>query len=231
MVRFFVTLGCVVLLCACNGDGDGNGDGGSGSGAGFGAGFGGSGGGNAGGSGAMCQSFSPCGGSIDGTWRVQDICVEDALSLAGMATDEPACRDLFRSVQTGGSGTITFQSGTVTSNALLTVEMNAVWTVPCLMAASGVQNLDLATTCTNIGQNYAMNPDFSASACKVAGQTCDCTVELEQDFALPAMYTLAGSAITFEGDSSVTTYCVSGNTLSISNMDTETSGTLTLTRP
>lgn len=228
MTRFLTVLGCAVLLGACDGDG-GNGDGGgfSGSGAGFGSGFGGSGGGDGI---VMCQALSPCGGDLAGTWRVQDICIEDALSLAGMATDEPECRDLFRRVDTGGRGTMTFQAGTVTSSAVLTIEMNAVWTLPCLMAASGATNLSIASACATIGDNYAANPEFTASSCKVAGQTCDCTIAMERDFALPPNYTLDGSQITFAGDTSMTTYCVSGTTLSISNVDTESSGTLTLTR-
>jgi hypothetical protein len=126
-----------------------------------------------------------------------------------------------------------FQAGSATSNAVLTIDVRGVWTLPCLRAISGVSDIDLASTCANIDQNYADNPVFSASSCMVVGQTCDCMVTSEQQFSLGDAYTVKGSEITFAGDPSKTTYCVSGSMLRMSSMsmgEGAASGTITLTR-
>jgi hypothetical protein len=237
MTRALILSACVALLYACPGGGSGNGGdgdgdaGSSGGGAGFSGGFAGaSGASGVGGGGNMCSAFTPCGGSIEGMWTVQDICIENAADLAGMAIDDPACSNLFVSAQTGGSGTMTFQAGTASSTALLTMELHVVWTLPCLRAASGVQTVDLAPTCANIDQNYADNPEFTSGSCMVVGQTCDCVVTAEQDFALGDSYTVQGSQITFAGDPSRTNFCVSGSMLQLGSMDGEATGTVTLTR-
>jgi hypothetical protein len=226
--RFLMSVVCIALLSACEGD-DGSGGGGGAGSSGGGAGASGGGAGVGGGS-STCQPFAPCGGNIDGAWTVQDICIADAADLAGMAIDDPACSNLFVGAETGGSGTMTFQSGSATSSAVLTMDLHVVWTLPCLRAASGASSIDLTTTCANIDQNYAANPEFTAGSCMIVGQTCDCIVTAERAFDLGDSYTISGSDLMFAGDSSTTAYCVSGSTLRLSSMDGTASGTVTLTR-
>lgn len=227
MRRDPIILACVALLYACPGGGGGGG-GASGGGAG-------ASGGGAGVTGdRSCPAFAPCGGSLDGTWRVEDICISNAAELAGMAIDDPACSNLFVGGETSGSGSMTFQDGIATSNAVLTMDLHLVWTLPCLRAATGASSIDIAATCTNIDQNYANDPDFTAGSCMLVGQTCDCIVSAERNFSLGDSYTVTGSEITFAGDPSETTYCVSGSMLRFSSRaptgSGTASGTITLTR-
>jgi hypothetical protein len=218
---------CIGLLSACPGGGGGSG-GASGGGAGA------SGGGGDLTGDRTCPPSAPCGGDIEGTWNVQDICISNAAALAGMAIDDPACSNLFVGSETSGSGTMTFQAGTATTTAVLTMDLHVVWTLPCLRAASGASSIDLAATCTNIDQSYATDPDFTAGSCMLVGQTCDCIVSAERAFSLGDSYTIKGSEITFTGDPSKTTYCASDSMLRFSSMATTASGTasgtFTLTR-
>lgn len=164
--------------------------------------------------GETCEAVTACGGDIEGGWNVDDICVEDAVALAGMAVDDPACSNLFVSVTTGASGMFTFASGALTSTFTMTIDVHAVWTRACLVAVSGAPNLDVAATCMNLDAEYRNNPQFSAASCALVNGNCDCELSSERELFAGNNYTIQGNQIVYPSEGAVD-YCVQGDALSI----------------
>jgi hypothetical protein len=206
-------------VCACDGD-DGDGGGGT---SGGGAGTGGF-------ANQTCDTLSACGGDVEGVWTVEDLCVADAARIAGMSNDEPECEDLFVGAHTDGTGTATFSDGDASSSIVMTMDLHAVWTPACLSAVSGLQSVDIERTCTSLDREYAENPKFTGASCMIVAGNCDCIVSAESTLVLGSMYTLAGTQITFAGDSGPTDYCVRGDRLQMSAMMGGERMLLTLTR-
>ena len=207
-------------LCACDGD-DGDGGGGaSGGGAGTGGGF----------ANQSCDTLTACGGDIEGMWTVEDLCIADAARLAGMATDEPECQNLFVGAQTDGTGTATFSGGNASASIVLMMDIHAVWTPACIKAVSGLQSVDIVQTCTNLDREYAENPQFTGASCMTVAGNCDCIISAESSFGLGGAYTLGGTQVMFTGDPGPTNYCVEGDRLRMSAMMDGERMLLTFTR-
>lgn len=194
----------LVLLCACKSDGDGDGSG-------------------------ACGAVAACGGDVEGTWNVADLCISNAADLAGMSVDEPECSNLFVGAEVGATGSMTFASGTATSNVTMTLDLHAVWTKACIEAVAGASNIDVAATCANLDTEYSTNPQFSGGSCMVSGGNCDCVISSERPFALGSQYSVNGSQLSFTGDDPAT-FCVDGDQLQIAGRSDQTNLVISLTR-
>jgi hypothetical protein len=164
--------------------------------------------------GENCEQLTGCGGDVEGTWNVEDICVENAVALAGMAVDDPACSTLFAGVNVGASGSFMFNAGALTSTFMMTVDIHAVWTPACLMALSGATNLDIAATCASLNNEYGSNGQFSAASCAVVGGNCDCELSSERELFAGNNYTVQGNKIVYPSEGAID-YCVEGNALTL----------------
>ena len=84
-----------------------------------------------------CQDFSPCGGDIEGTWEVDNVCSTDDL-VAQMNTFSsqlvPACEDVIRTASITWSGTIDYSAGIETADLESVTTFTAVYTAECMAA-------------------------------------------------------------------------------------------------
>lgn len=178
-----------------------------------------------------CPNVTPCGGDLVGTWTVTSSCLDVSgqldVSLIGMS-----CPSLpvTGSLQVGGSWTAaadgSYLDGTVTTGSetfTLAPECLVISSTPttCSGAASVIQALGYSSVVCN----------------EKASGGCDCSATVEQPggmglvsylAARDGWYTVAGSTLTT--DVAPYSYCVSGNTLTLTPGATtpEVSGTIVL---
>jgi hypothetical protein len=173
------------------------------------------GGGGAAGSGT-CSAVAPCGGSLDGTWQVDGVCVEGDLAAVMLAQQNlpAACHDLFQSVTPTMTGTVTFADGMETDNFSQTVGASVLFTEACMSADVGYAVIISAATCTSVGPYLVSNQQFSTATCSLAGSNCACSVsQRSQSPTTPQAYVVSGNTVTYSGGGSSMDYCVSGTTL------------------
>ncbi len=150
-------------------------------------------------------TFTPCGGSLEGTWVYQTACGTTAFQMM-------ECPGVVVNVPPDVSGTWTFNAdGTYSTD--LAIEESGTETIP-LSCLAGV------TDCTklNNSSNFA-GLNVSLTACTGnANQTCTCTVAESGTLAESGKYATAGNnlSLTVNGSTNPGTpsgYCVSGNQL------------------
>jgi hypothetical protein len=158
-------------------------------------------------SGTSCPAaFTPCGGSLVGTWNYQTAC--GASSLVTMS-----CPGATSDIAPGASGTFTFNAdGTFTE--LLTVSESGTATLPasCLNGPASCAALD--TTSSVSGLNIAVT-----GCTGTVTQSCTCTFSETGTLTLTGKYTTAGNDVTMIAAGSTTgtptPYCVSGSALEL----------------
>ena len=179
----------------------------------------------------MCGPFAACGGDLEGTWTVQDVCLDNALQLVGMAVDEPACNDLFVDVQADATGSFTFNGGTQTRELTFLIDVTAVWTPRCLMALADGRPVDVTSTCSALNDEYAMMDNITSSACTMVSGNCECILSFEESLGGETEpYSVSGTQIVYPGDPDKPDYCVDGGMLQLAERSGNTAMLLTLTR-
>ncbi|MBN1611166.1 MAG: hypothetical protein JW940_31325 [Polyangiaceae bacterium] len=180
--------------------------------------------------GADSCSNTPCGGDLVGTWTVTSSC----LTVSGEVDLSPAGIDCTRGPITAGAlqvtGTFTANADTTFSDETTTTG-NVDFTLPdqCLNV-SGTR-----TTCDGLGRSVLTSIGFASdSKCQDAaggGCTCQAPVSLTGygKMGIVSMmpltsgnYSTAGSVVTFtDGFETISySYCVSGNTLTLTPQTT-----------
>lgn len=209
MNRYVWILAWAVALSACKGDdGEGGGSGDLGA----------------------CGQFSGCGGDLVGTWAIESACTDNFIRLMGSAVDQPECGGLIVDTQTAASGTFTFTASTLSSSATLSIDVTARYTPACVMALANGAAVDLAATCSALGDQYAMMPSVSGASCAIEGENCDCILSFDQPVSTSEMYTVSGNTITYPNDPDPITYCVNGTQLQMGGRTMGAALLLTLTR-
>jgi hypothetical protein len=199
-------------LPACS-DGAGHGgplDGGA-SGAGGGAGAGMGTGGAGGGPGISCDSFTPCGGDITGTWTIAHVCGY------GPGQTQPImnCPGGTATLDVTVTGTLSFGTdGSYTT--MLTMSGTALETLPkgCL---GGV-------ACDMLQDALRQSATIAAATCVDDGANCQCNLTFAPTpNTATGLYTVSGGSLTTTpsngGMPGMSRFCVAGNQLSIAPSD------------
>ena len=126
------------------------------------------------------------------------------------------------------NGTLTFNADNTTqSNAQIMFDESAHYPNACYSQAQCIQVQGLLTAAADVTR---------ASCAYNAASGCDCTVMVASQSASVGTYQTAGSTLTItstsQGTTETDTYCVSGNTLTVQNINPLTGAlsTLTLTK-
>jgi hypothetical protein len=151
-------------------------------------------------------TFTPCGGSLVGTWTYESACGASAVAMM-------QCPGASVDVAPNVSGTYTFNAdGTYSTN--LTIEESGTETVPasCLGGVTACAQLD--ATLNTGGLTIALT-----SCSGTASQSCTCTVSVSGTLTQTGKYATAGNdfSVTPSGGAAgmPTGYCVAGSTLEI----------------
>lgn len=185
-----LVMSCVGLL-ACSGSSDSKGTGGS------------------------CGKATPCGGAVEGQWEIQTLCTEGDLVGAmrtAMGTLPPQCSDLIRSVELGGTGTITFANNTATFNVTQITNAQLVLTPTCAAAIAGQSMTLSSSACALFAQQMSTS---ATTTCSLSGANCNCTAVIKNIDQETNGYSVSGNTIIFDttSDQPPLDYCVSGSTL------------------
>jgi hypothetical protein len=115
-----------------------------------------------------CEEFSPCGGNPEGTWRVQETCMEVTFAML------PAgCPDMIQDFDVDVVGTYTFESGTVTTEAAMQTELTLVINDSCARTITGSEMVTAELACPILEQQAAGDPETTMS-CEFDGTNCVC---------------------------------------------------------
>lgn len=151
-----------------------------------------------------CGAFTPCGGSVVGTWEIQEFCA------SGSVTDSE-CPGATSSVSgIKASGTISFNADmTTTSNMTFSGSMKTTLPASCLMGVTCAQ-LD-AFFKTSLSEP---DSDFSAASC-TGTSTCECTMTFKPNAMMSSgtWRTQGNQLIDEEGESS--DYCATEKELNL----------------
>lgn len=160
--------------------------------------------------GELATSFVACGGNVDGKWKFDDVCFDQA-SL-GENPLKDSCPTATMSVDLTWDATVEFAGGNYTMN-LVKQEMNLLLTVPktCLPVGSG---------CDVFGEDMT---------CVDTGETCECTkIEInEEGNSETGTYVVEGTSLVMtdsDGEVSTSPYCVSGDKVAVEITDTDDEG-------
>ncbi|MEO8177259.1 MAG: lipocalin family protein [Deltaproteobacteria bacterium] len=149
-------------------------------------------------------SFNACGGSLVGTWRLSAACIES----------DP---DLFEDCPQATVDAHANVSGTMTFNANSSYNIN--------ISIGGNLSVSLPTACLD-GQSCASVGEEIDASCTSTGAACSCTTEVESDSNQETgTYATTSNTFTFieagDDEGYANEYCVTGNTLKISDPDGE----------
>jgi len=184
-----------------------------------------------GGGDASCSNVTPCGGDLVGTWTVTSSCL-DVSGEVDLSNFGLGCA----SAPVTGSLRV---SGSWTANADGTYSDNTT--------TMGVETLELPPSCLGTGGTIVLCPRIAAPLTSLgyaavtcadsatnAGCACPATIYQPGGLGLAPMYpsasgqyTTAGSTLTITAGEQEYSYCVRGDTLTMTPQSAPTTGTLT----
>jgi hypothetical protein len=179
--------------------------------------------------GATCTVPAACGGTLDGTWQVDSICIQGDLEASLFAGSglPAACNNLFRLVSYGCSGTVTYANGIQTSNVTSTISAEALYTQACVTATRGASATLDAAICTAFQQSYIASGIFTSANCAYSGEGCRCALAGQSTDTSAVSYTVSNNQIVFTNGDPPIAYCVSGTTMTSSVATPTPQGVLT----
>jgi hypothetical protein len=206
--RFF----SVLLVAGALGCGGGSGITPSG-GAGAGGAQAGAGGTGAGGTGAggqtmgpsSCGMVQPCGGSIVGTWQVENTCLVNGGLIADATQICPTAT--IAATKVSGTGMETWANDG-TYHAMGTLSFDFKLTIPLSCFAAD-------KTCAGLGAEMMADPTVTSASCSTVGASCVCQLSTTEGDET-GTYVTSGTTLTTTptGDTASTDqYCVRGNEL------------------
>jgi hypothetical protein len=194
--------------------------------------------GSAGGEGS-CTNVTPCGGDVVGTWTVVSSCLTVSggvdLSNYGLGC---VSAPVMGSLRVSGSWTAN-ADGTYSDNTTTQGNVQIDFGCDCRGGAG------TCTTCPRFGA-LLTSPGYAAVTCADAtgsdaeicecGPGCTCTATIDQAGGIgvapmypsaTGTYTTSGTVLTMTAGEQEYSYCVSGDTLTLTPQSTPTTGTLT----
>ncbi len=166
-----------------------------------------------------CDGYTPCGGDLLGSWTSTGSCGEGPSVL-------PECQGA--TVVHAGSTTsiITFgREGHGELNVEATQrELTQIYTQDCVSATYGAPytQADLAVLCDGLTVELGASEGVVGN-CQMSGQSCACEMVMEPvSSRVPFTYSIEGEVVvitTAEGGTSISPYCVDGDTLYLEDPD------------
>ena len=172
---------------------------------------------------AQCASFTPCGGSPVGTWRITAFCSTPQTSAPNGSTCSDAAIGI-HNIQLTGTANFA-SSGTYSIATTSTGTMDITYPSSCLSAGN--------TSCAKL-QTVMTPTNPSASCVSNAAGDCTCDMAINGTSTEQGTYTTSGSSITMVKTGSTATpddvseFCVQGNTLTLHAADTTNSVSVTM---
>ena len=168
------------------------------------------------GSGGTCSGVAPCGGTLDGTWAIDSMCITgDVVAVVTADMSLPsACSSMVSSFAfEDPSGTVTYAGGNETADFTVTMSMDMQITQACASALAGSAVTMNAAMCSSMQQSLLSNGSYSSVTCSLAGSTCRCTAKQDKASSGVTGYTVSGNTIQYTDGSDPMDYCVSGATM------------------
>ena len=169
-----------------------------------------------------CGAFTPCGGSIVGTWRITAYCYN-----AGTSTSA-SCPGEIVSSHLQPSGTVTFASGGTYSTAMkMSGTIDFMYPASCL-TSYGVTCAQLVTSTNTADAGVSLSCNSNAAG------DCTCAENLAGASSTEeGTYTTAGNTLTMTKTGSTSTptptdYCALGSSLTLHSTSSNSSGSATL---
>ena len=169
-----------------------------------------------------CGVFTPCGGAIEGTWKITSYC------LAGsVASTSSTCSVTVAMSNIQVSGTLVFASdSTYSTSTVQSGTMNLTYAQSCLT--------DSNLTCAKISATTKGDAGISLSCASNAAGDCACAEDLNNVASNEkGTYSTSGNSLAMVKTGATkapdpTEYCVQGNTLTIHSTSATSSGSATL---
>jgi hypothetical protein len=169
-----------------------------------------------------CKPIAACGGNVLGTWRVSQLCTADLTpqSSSGCAGATTRISGLT------ASGSYAFNADNTTlDNVHFTFSESSNYPGTCFTEMQ----------CTQLQTVLATESGVLAATCSYAAIGCSCTFRFDSQITSMGTYQVNGGNITLVAGPQSTpeadTFCVSGNTLTIQNVNANGGvSTLTLTK-
>jgi len=154
-----------------------------------------------------CDEFTPCGGDPEGTWRVQETCMEVTFAML------PAgCENMIQDFDVDMVGTYAIEAGTVTSNVAMNTQMTLVIDDACAQAFAGSSLITAELACPGLEQQAADDPETTMT-CDFDGTNCVC---LQTQTPAPETNTdtfqISGNQL-IDADGQATDFCTEGDSL------------------
>ncbi len=192
-------------------------------------------GGSGGSSGDNSCSFTPCGGSLLGTWHISGFCLSNRDAGSSTSLNDAGCSTTANVQKEEFGGTFTFRNdGTYTIDFTLSSASTVTYSAPCLTGSFSCAALD-----TTYKSGGITDAGFSGSCSTVAGGSCVCSESFnEHPPSEDGTYSTSGTTVTSvpksTGTPDTSDYCVQGNTLKLrstsSSSSSDVSATLTATQ-
>jgi len=165
-----------------------------------------------------CPGPQTCGGNIVGTWNVKSSCASADPTFA-MTMDCPSATGDVSKLMLTGSVTFT-ADGVETSTTAVTGSMSVTLPTSCLTTPQGT-----VVSCDVLSQAEAANLDtsgpFASISCKAGGGGCICTLIAKgTTTTTTGPYTTKDGTLSdtdSDGAPSTSSYCVTGDSLSLYN--------------
>lgn len=168
-----------------------------------------------------CEDFTPCGGEPEGTWRVEDTCVEVTLG------DLPAgCENIIQGFDIDMQGTYALSGGTVTTNITTNSELTLSIDDTCARAFAMSELITAELACPLLEAEADDDDPTTTMTCDFNGTVCVC-VQTQTPMAQQATdtYTVSGNQLV-NSDGEATDFCVEGDTLLLQSGQAPGDGTI-----
>jgi hypothetical protein len=163
-----------------------------------------------------CRDFSPCGGNIEGTWQVDDVCFTDdpvASANSWYASQFAACTDSIKTLSTTFSGTIDYSAGVETADFESVTVYTSLYTAECLSAIER-SNITISTDVCSRLESGVIPFAKANGTCTPVRAACSCEMtSIETQGRRTTDYAVEGNTIVTDGSSD--DFCVDGERLMV----------------
>ncbi len=153
-----------------------------------------------------CETFTPCGGDVEGTWAYTAGCFDPAslgMDEETLALLTAICPTATYETTFEVTGTVSFSDGAVLRDGGWSAEFDLVMPASCLT---------LLGSCTNLQTTIEAAAPEATVACVDNVESCDCQVSRGEEGWEATSYTVDGNVLTLS-DGRTFDYCVSGSAL------------------
>lgn len=120
----------------------------------------------------VCPQFDACGGDPEGTWTVQDVCLNNGRELFA-STLGPACASAYQAASVDGEGSYELAEGQASSEFKLNTSVVLAFDDACIQSILG-KSATATSQCANLAVALSNDPNFASVDCEVEGAKCVC---------------------------------------------------------